>query len=131
MVAPLRQFLIMFLVMLQMAAPLVHAHVGRHASAISGLHLPELEMLRLGADGSIKLASVQHVDNMSAIVELGSAIKLPKLDANSLSFSYVETTIPPQPQAHCVENINFSPHRQPIVGEQPFLSDNISRAPPL
>lgn len=131
MVAPLRQFLIVLLVLLQMAAPLVHAHVGNHASTIGGLHLPELEMLRIGADGSTKVASVQHVDSMTAIVELGSAVKLPKLDANDdQPLAFPETALPPR-QAHCSERINFSPHRQPLVGEQPFLSDNISRAPPL
>lgn len=131
MVAPLRQFLIMLLVMLQMAAPLVHAHVGSDASAISGLHLPELEMLRLGPDGAIKLASIQHVYSMSAIVELGSAIKLPKLDPNDLPLLYAESAILSLPQVQCVERINFSPHHQPVVSNQPFLSDNISRAPPL
>jgi hypothetical protein len=131
MVAPFRQFLIVLLVLLQMAAPLVHAHVGSPASAFGGLHLPELEMLRLGSDGALKLASVQHVDSMTAIVELGSAIKLPKLDPNTQPLWYTNPAIHPLSTAQCVERINYSPHRQPVVSEQPFLSDNISRAPPL
>lgn len=129
MLAPLRQFLIVLLVLLQTAAPLVHAHVGDHASPMGGLHLPEWEMLKVGADGTIKFASVQHVDSMTAIVELGSAIKLPKVDPHALA--YAELVISPRPQADCAERINFSPHRLPVVCDQPFLSDNISRAPPL
>jgi len=129
MLAPLRQFLIVLLVLLQTAAPLVHAHVGDQASSSGGLHLPELEMLKVGADGTVKLVSVQHVDSMTAIVALGSGIKLAKIDPQAIA--YAELVIAPRPQADCAELINFSPHPRPLISDQPFLSDNISRAPPV
>lgn len=131
MVASLRQFLIVLLVLLQMAAPLVHAHVGNHASGVSGVHLPELEQLRNAGDATAALVTVQHIDSLSAIVGLGSAIKLPKVDDNMLPTVLLTCNFAFCPPSPSVERVNFSPHRPQLVQTPTFLSDNICRAPPM
>ena len=74
MVAFFRQFLVVFLVLLQNAAPLMHAHTGQEGTQ-SGLHLYEFETLRLSVDqSSIETANFAQ-DSENFIVSVGSAIK--------------------------------------------------------
>ena len=76
MVASLRHFLILLLVLLQVAAPLVHAHVGDSMSG-HGLHLHEFEMLQVKPhQQSFANLDYQARAVQSAIVEVGSAIKI-------------------------------------------------------
>jgi len=75
MVAFLRHFLIVLAVLLQSAAPLVHAHIGGEVS-LRGLHLHEFETLHMAAHGvSLEKIAGHAVDAESCIVDLGSAMK--------------------------------------------------------
>jgi hypothetical protein len=129
MVAFLRQFLVVLLVLLQSAAPLVHAHTGGKISQY-GLHLHEFEALHLAAD-SIALSTLDHaISSDSSIVDLGSAIKQQTpTDDHSSSF-YLLGNAPVFAVARDANIINFSPY---ISGFflAPFPSHNTSRAPPL
>jgi hypothetical protein len=129
MVAFLRQFLVVLLVLLQSAAPLVHAHTGGKVSQY-GLHLHEFEALHLVAD-SVALTAFGHaISADSSIVDLGSAIKQQTTtDDHSFSF-YLFGNDPVFAIARDSDVINFSPHISGFVLE-PFLSHNTSRAPPL
>ncbi len=74
MVAFFRQFLVVLLVLLQNAAPLMHAHTGQEGTQ-NGLHLYEFETLRLVVDhASVGTANFAQ-DTENFIVSIGSAIK--------------------------------------------------------
>lgn len=128
MVAFFRQFLVVLLVLLQFAAPLVHAHVDE-TSLGHGLHLHEFEGLHFKADAVVMASLTVHDAAQSVIVEVGSAIKIqqPAQDAMDFALLYEPGFWPTQ---RIVERVNFSPHPQPSVSE-PFLSQNLSRAPPV
>ena len=128
MVAYFRQFLVVLLVLLQFAAPLVHAHVDAIGFG-NGLHLHEFETLHLKSDalfsGVTDVAST--VD--SAIVELGSAINIQVLDDNSPDY-YLHKDLLSLCGQILLENINFSPQNLPLFVE-PSLRFPLSRAPPV
>lgn len=131
MVASLRQFLILLLVLLQMAAPLVHAHVGQQTAITGGLHLPELEMLKAVADHTVKRVTLQHIDDHSVIIELGAALKQPEVDLDSPLALLVSGNLVAFPPSPVCERVNFSPQHSPAYTPQLLLSANICRAPPL
>ena len=128
MVAFFRHFLVVLLVLLQFAAPLVHAHVDE-TNLGHGLHLHEFEGLHFKADTMIMVSLTVHDAAQSAIVEVGSAIKIQQLAYDIADYAlFSEFTF--WPTQLLVERINFSPHQQPSVSD-PFLSQNLSRAPPV
>lgn len=129
MVAFLRQFLVVLLVLLQGAAPLVHAHTGGDVSQ-RGLHLPEFETLRLAAD-SMSLAAADHsVTAESCIVDVGSAIKRQHTADDSAPIFYLPGNGPGLAFTRDTGIVNFSPYTTGFIPE-PFSSHNTSRAPPL
>jgi hypothetical protein len=128
MVAFFRQFLVVMLVLLQFAAPLVHAHVDE-SSLGHGVHLHEFEGLHFKADAMVMASLTVHDAAQSAIVEVGSAIKIQQLAYDIADYAlFSEFTF--WPTQLTVEKINFSPHQQPSVSD-PILSQNLSRAPPI
>ncbi|MDD1622345.1 MAG: hypothetical protein LUQ11_12780 [Methylococcaceae bacterium] len=129
MVAFLRHFLIVLAVLLQSAAPLVHAHIGGEVS-LRGMHLHEFETLHMAAHGMSIEKSVGHsIDAESCIVDLGSAIKQQKTTDDSAPFFYLFNNAPGITDSRDAKIVNFSPHTPGFVYE-PFPSDNTSRAPP-
>lgn len=128
MVASLRRSLIILLLLLQTAAPLVHAHVGEQFRFGGGLHLPTLESLN--GEQHDHLSTAGQFEDWSQIVELGLAIKLPVIDASVVAAllpdSYL-VVLPPKP---CLLPVNFSPQPANLHLPPPFLSANVSRAPP-
>lgn len=130
MVASLRRILILLLLLLQTVAPLVHAHVGGQFQFGGGLHLPMLEALNHDF-GDSHLAATEHRDDWSQTVELGSAIKLPAIDANPPLALLPNTNLGFLPPSPLQLLVNFSPHKANQNPTPPFLSANISRAPPL
>lgn len=129
MVALTRQLLVLLLVLLQFAAPLVHAHIGESAS-MRGLHLHEFENLRLQKSGNLAQTTLDHISCVqSAIVELGSAVK-PRPSSNEVIAHYYpyrdELGLAVQP---LLTVINFSPHEAGNLPE-PSYNQHPSRAPP-
>lgn len=129
MVAFLRQFLVVLLVLLQSAAPLVHAHTGGNFSQ-RGLHLHEFETLRLAADNMF-LASVDHaVDAESCIVNVGSAIEKQHAANNADTVLYPLNCDQDFAIARDADIVNFSPQLSGFI-PKPLPSHNNSRAPPI
>ena len=129
MVAFFRQFLVVLLVLLQNAAPLMHAHTGREGTE-SGLHLFEFEDLRLAADRStIASANFAH-DTEYCIVSVGSAIKQAGITQKTKLFfgliSHTSVSIHAKP-TDCLEYSRF------IAGFIPYalLNPHSPRAPPF
>lgn len=128
MVAFLRQFLVVLLVLLQGAAPLVHAHTDGNVSQ-RGLHLPEFEAFHLVADSASLTAADHGVIAESCIVDLGSAIKRQRAIEDHNPTSYTINNEPVFAITRVVEVVNFSPQIACFVLD-PYLSHNTSRAPP-
>ncbi|MGR8929997.1 MAG: hypothetical protein ACU836_05095 [Gammaproteobacteria bacterium] len=128
MVAFLRRFLVLTFALLQFAAPLVHAHVHNMGTA-SGLHLHELETLHVKSDTSFMATFDNAGSVQSAIVELGSAIKV-AASKQHVSVAYITSTDQLAAKRYVVEIINFSPHQQTLLIEL-FPTQHTSRAPPL
>jgi len=128
MVAFLRQFMVMSLVLLQFAAPLVHAHV-HNLGATRGLHLHEFETLRLKSDSTYMSATDYVAPLQSAVVELGAAIKI-QHDLVPLPPMYSSYDDSYRSEQYIVKIINFSPHETVLIRE-PFINQHSSRAPPL
>jgi hypothetical protein len=64
MLLTLRKFIVIFLTMLQLIAPLVHAHASEHGSKL-GLHIPGLELY--GAENKTQIARIKALQyNVSA-----------------------------------------------------------------
>lgn len=129
MVAPLRRFLILLLLLLQTVAPLVHAHIGEHGRYVRGLHLPVLEAFSNGADETGQTAT-GDMGEWTQIVELGSAIKLTALDYSPPALLLPDTSLAVFPPSPCLMPVNFSPQPTDLDPPPPFLCTNISRAPP-
>jgi len=129
MVASLRPILLILLVLLQIAAPLVHAHVGGDGG-ISGLHVHTLQNFHANGNNQHAVKAIHEVGAMVAIVELGSAIQTPQSDHDSPPGCLFED----QPSClgvhRCVGRINFSPHPEPAA-TSPFPTSHASRAPPI
>lgn len=125
-----RQCLVLLLVILQYAAPLVHAHTGGDDFQ-RGLHLYEFEKLHLIAD-SLTITSADHVlVAESAIVNIGSAIKPQQTLDKALEFFCLlvcsSLLLSTDEQRHKAFTSAFGP----ILISQPYLWHNSSRAPPV
>lgn len=129
MVAYLRQFLVVFLVMLQFAAPLMHAHTDHNAEQ-RGLHLFEFEALQAASDEAVLIGADHDLQTQSAIVNLGSAIKQqPLLERHTPIFNLTISLMLDFAVIYRSAAVNFSPPVLPFLPE-PSLSQNTSRAPP-
>lgn len=130
MVASLRRSLILLLLLLQSAAPLLHAHVGEQFQFCGGLHLPALEAFN-SADDPQHQALSGHQNDWSQIVELGTAIKLTAIDSAAPMALLPDTCLVVPGASPCLLSVNFSPQPAHLHLAPPFLSANISRAPPF
>lgn len=128
MVAYCRQFLVVLLVLLQFAAPLVHAHVDAIGPA-NGLHLHEFETLHIQSEALFSAFTDVVSTADSVIVELGSAINVRALDDNSPDYCLQNHFLSLSGQI-MLESINFSPQNLPLIVE-PSYSSPPSRAPPV
>jgi len=129
MVAFFRQFLVVLLVLLQNAAPLMHAHTG-HEGTQSGLHLYEFETLRLVVDQSgIETANFAQ-DTENFIVSVGSAIKHTDATLPTKLFFYLsnqESALAPLIPA---DFLKF-PRLTAVFSYSAHLNPNQARAPPF
>ncbi|WP_445372007.1 hypothetical protein ACH518_04360 [Methylomonas sp. HW2-6] len=128
MVAYLRQFLVVLLVLLQTAAPLVHAHVGGDAGDC-GIHLHGLESLQSEPDQWSLPDNRHELHQQAAVVSVGSAIKLQMMRERLVPLGFLLPSV--------AEPKFYPPVRPPFYRSlvsppptAPLLADNASRAPP-
>jgi hypothetical protein len=126
----LRTFIIVFLVMLQFIAPLVHAHTGEKIFD-KGLHLPGLEAYESSQDLATLQMSSYHVDSEGVLVGINTGLKAKQ--STTLDDSDVQVYITPPAvilKATLFQfDSNFSPHLQHIV-VQTLAFAHSARAPP-
>ena len=119
----------MVLVLLQFAAPLVHAHTGNEITG-SGLHVPGLESFSVGANANEISTIDGHFDHNYGIVSIDSAIQ----QKHQACIDESSAAVLSQPSfsfslALLEYFINFSPQSdQPLP--TPFISQHNTRAPP-
>lgn len=129
MVALIRQFLVLILVLLQFAAPLVHAHIGESAP-VGGLHLHEFENLHLQRTAAFTQAGFDQASCVqSAIVELGCAIKLKSPNDDLAADCCLPSDTLVWVSLTVLKVINFSPHQAGNLSA-PAYNQHPTRAPP-
>lgn len=128
MVALSRQILVLFLMLLQLAAPLVHAHVD-DSNPNYGLHLHEFESIQYQANTPFFAAQDSIHALQSSIVDMGAAIKLQKSsdDPSPVYFLYSNHLL--LSTLLVAKIINFTPHPVFAVSD-PFCYPYSTRAPP-
>ena len=105
----LRKFLVIFLAILQLIAPLVHAHAGEKNSDL-GLHVPGLEMY--GAEHDLLMSHAISVDfsHHGIIVGVDAGMKDKQVNALAdLDYSYYLHQAPAFSAALSPFDANFSP----------------------
>ncbi len=129
-----RQYMIVLLAMLQMFAPLVHAHTGSHDFS-QGLHIPGLETYLSGSQHAPanQAVNLNKADwgSEGFLVVVDAGIKNP-YDGITVSQQNDLVLIPYNPFliSSLFENVsNFSPHRQVAFYGQ-LHSPLSPRAPP-
>lgn len=131
MVATLRQFLIVFLVALQVAAPLVHAHVGNN-TLHGGLHLHEFEQIHQQSTDSYsgaRLSSGHQLGSTDVIVELGSILKSNQTIDDVAAQAYLPSDFASfSPGISAGTDLVSTDIPRSVVDV--FLAQNPSRAPP-
>jgi len=144
----LRKFLVIFLAMLQLFVPLVHAHTGNKASDL-GLHVPGLEMFgvdhealmsealshdsssgRIGSRPIATLPPSLAVAGVVVGVDAGMKNKLVTVVSDLDNSHYLRQQAPLFNVAVFPFNINFSPQSQQVACR--LLIPSLSpRAPPV
>ncbi len=128
----LRRFLLIFLSLLQLVAPLVHAHSGNNFAQF-GLHLPSFEVYsyRHTANTPALQATDPHNHSESGIVSISTGIKNQQHSLDDLPpllyFPPYPPLISPALSSH---QINFSPPQ--LHSTKTFAhSPQSPRAPPV
>lgn len=128
MVAKFQQILVIALALLQLPAPLVHAHSDAHGAA-TGIHLHELEIYGY-AHHAPEFSTVHGaVGAESAIVEVGPLLKRQTTPDQPLWFCLLPEPLPCAAN-DCNTLIGFSPHAAVFVAS-PHFSQLSPRAPPV
>jgi hypothetical protein len=126
----LRKFAVIFLSVLQLIAPLVHAHTGEKIST-QGLHVPGLEMYNVEHDAQAFQASSHDFRSIGVIVGVDAGMKDKNLNAVSVSdhSHYLHQQISAFNPAVSPFYINFSPQAAQLVCRL-FTPSFSPRAPP-
>jgi len=130
MFSTLRKFLVIFLAILQLIAPLVHAHAGEKVSDL-GLHVPGLEMYGVEHEALMSQAVSYDSSSEGIIVGVDAGMKDRQINAAAdLDNShYLLQQIPAFNAAISPFDTSFSPHPAQFVCRL-FIPSLSPRAPP-
>ena len=130
MFSTLRKFLVIFLAILQLIAPLVHAHAGEKVSDL-GLHVPGLEMY--GVDHHALVSQTVSHDSSSEGIIVGVDAGMKDRHVNAAAdldnSHYLHQQIPAFKAAISPFDTNFSPQAAQFVCRL-FIPSLSPRAPP-
>jgi hypothetical protein len=122
--------LVVILAMLQLFAPLVHAHVGNN-NFNQGLHIPGLELYLTTQDTPVIQAVNVNWDSEGLLVMVDAGIKQsPDIFVEDTAHGFALTPSD-QSQLSALPNTdsNFSPQLKSLSTQRPH-SQNLTRAPP-
>ena len=126
----LRKFTVIFLAILQLIAPLVHAHAGEKVSDL-GLHVPGLEMYGVEHDAPVFQAVSYDFSSDGIIVGVDAGMKDKQVNAvaDLDNSHYLHQQAPVFNAAISPFDINFSPQPPQFVCRL-FIPSLSPRAPP-
>jgi hypothetical protein len=133
----LRKFLVIFLALLQLVAPLVHAHAGEKSrpsskTGLGNLHIPGLEALSVEQESLILNAASHPYIAEGVIIAVDTGIKQNQAklinDAGTIYFLPSQTVA--IKSSFSLFEKNFSPTLPAFAGRF-LVSSHIPRAPPL
>ena len=130
MVNKLHKSFSVLLVLLQLIAPLVHAH-SEAKYAPAGIHLPGLEYVQADHQTSTIKANALLCVSEGVIVGIGSGLKQKAMPPFDLVSPYSETTIKYFDANPNRFEVGFSPHINAILTSQLFDPSRSSRSPPI
>jgi hypothetical protein len=133
MFSALRAYLVFFLALLQLIAPLVHAHAGENLSN-KGLHVPGLEMYTAEQHAFLS-QPINHISGSeAAIIGVDAGIKHNQIHADADTAAdhsyYLHQEIGISNTPVSAFDINFSPQPSPFVCRL-FIPSLSPRAPPV
>jgi hypothetical protein len=130
----LKKILVIVLALLQLVAPLVHAHTSDDLPG-AGLHIPGLELYSATQDLPEIQALLRASTNECLTIEIDAGIHYEPADFNidhlqdEACFLYQDGFS--NHQVLLSHQINFSPHRQHLISLAFVLSPLAPRAPPI
>lgn len=129
-----KKSLILLLVLLQLIAPLIHAHVHHpHHFFKSGIHVPGLETFNISNSISANLVSESLIED-SLTISMASGIQYQSDDLDdreSFSDHFAWYLAIAAALNLSYRQISYSPPIQTVFLSQLFKQANSSRAPPL
>lgn len=129
----LKKILVIVLALLQLVAPLVHAHTSGDLPGM-GVHIPGLELYSAAQDLPEVQALIRVTPNNNLIIDIDAGIHHEMADSGTdllqheVCFLYQDGF--PNHQALLSHQINFSPHRRHLLSRIFALSPHVPRAPP-
>ena len=130
MLTALNKFLFILLAMLQLVAPLVHAHTAGEFYE-SGLHVPGLEQFTYSDDSTIARAINDGADGSHLIVDLDVGFIKAAQDNGEVQYYFLIQNGFPLSLSVLRYEINFSPQIHHIPIPSLFLAGLSPRAPPF
>lgn len=131
MFSALRKFLVIFLAILQLIAPLVHAHAGEKVLGV-GLHVPGLEVYGVGQDAFMSGAINHDFDFDGIIVGVDAGMKDRQINAivdlDDSQYLHQQTALFKTEISPF--DVNFSPHPTQSACRL-FIPSLSPRAPPV
>jgi hypothetical protein len=132
----LKKVLFIFLALLQLVAPLVHAHAGEKSlflanSGSSQLHIPGLESYGIDFDASMIEAHSSQIDAEGIVIRVDDGIKQhqAKLIADVDNNYFIPQQSKAFEQSVSLFDVNFSP-RLPVLVFRHLNTSHTPRAPP-
>jgi hypothetical protein len=131
MIHPLRQSLIVLIALLQLVAPLVHAHSSGMQTVALGVHLPGLEFIAANNNMPSAHAEASRSDCCGILIGVSCGVQSAKssIDMPAALHSHHEAII--FAADFIVATINFSPQHPPVFSTQTVLHPISPRAPPF
>lgn len=124
----LQRPLIILLVLLQLVAPLVHAHSGQQESP-EGIHLPGLEFVNDQEIDVVFSTASAHSNYDGTIISISSGIQYKKLSSVSLEKVFLLTKVNQHHKADCLLQLTCR-LEEIIIQHNFYLRPGYPRAPP-
>lgn len=122
------RILVILLALLQLVAPLVHAHTGEH-DPYEGFHIPELEFFNAEDEQPVLHGAISHLHSDGMIIDVCSGLKFNNISLDSTEKGCIDRVEKYFSDHKILLVINFSPHI-PVSVRQIFHSPSSPRAPP-
>lgn len=122
--------MLVLIALLQLVAPLVHAHSAGAQPFAKGIHLPGLEFISAANNMPGIHAEASHIDCCGILIDLCCGLKQSKTATDLPAIYPAHQDAQPFNADFIVAAINFSPQQPPVFSAQTVLQPISPRAPP-